>query len=70
MPPFDEARVLAVAALASSDGGQDPVDAAIRAAAAAKPTRDFPALVSFVPFDPATKARKPLAQADGPFLAW
>ena len=33
MPPFDEAHVLAIAALASSDGGQDPVDAAIRARA-------------------------------------
>ena len=34
MPGFDEAHVLALAALASSDGGQDPVDGAIRAAAA------------------------------------
>ena len=36
MPGFDEAHVLALAALASSDGGQDPVDGAIRAAAASK----------------------------------
>ena len=36
LPGFDEAHVLALAALASSDGGQDPVDAAIRAAAADK----------------------------------
>ena len=36
MPGFDEAHVLALAALASSDGGQDPVDAAIRLAAASK----------------------------------
>ena len=34
MPGFDESHVLGMAALASSDGGQDPVDAAIRAAAA------------------------------------
>ena len=34
MPGFDEAHVLALAALASSDGGQDPVDGAIRLAAA------------------------------------
>ena len=34
MPGFDEAHVLTLAALASSDGGQDPVDGAIRAAAA------------------------------------
>jgi H+-transporting ATPase len=30
MPGFDESHVLTMAALASSDGGQDPVDAAIR----------------------------------------
>jgi H+-transporting ATPase len=30
MPGFDERHVLALAALASSEGGQDPVDAAIR----------------------------------------
>ena len=34
LPGFDEAHVLGLAALASSDGGQDPVDAAIRSAAA------------------------------------
>ena len=37
MPGFDESHVLALAALASSDGGQDPVDRAIRVAAANKP---------------------------------
>ena len=52
---FDEEHVLALAALASSDGGQDPVDAAIRAAAAKKNTADLPKLTKFVPFDPATK---------------
>ena len=36
---FDEAHVLAMAALASSDGGQDPVDTAIRSAAAKKEHR-------------------------------
>src|ERR1700733_9812199 len=36
MPGFDEAHVLVLAALASSDGGQDPVDGAIRTAAASK----------------------------------
>jgi H+-transporting ATPase len=55
MPGFDEARVLAFAALASSDGGQDPVDAAIRTAAKGKSTADVPRLATFVPFDPATK---------------
>jgi H+-transporting ATPase len=55
MPGFDEAHVLGLAALASSDGGQDPVDGAIRAAAARKTVSDAPKLVKFVPFDPAKK---------------
>ena len=55
MPGFDEAHVLALAALASSEGGQDPVDGAIRAAAAAKTVSDAPRLVKYVPFDPAKK---------------
>ena len=55
MPGFDEAHVLALAALASSDGGQDPVDGAIRSAAAGKPVSDAPKMTKFVPFDPATK---------------
>jgi H+-transporting ATPase len=55
MPGFDEAHVLALAALASSDGGQDPVDGAIRAAAASKAVSDAPKLVKFLPFDPAKK---------------
>ena len=58
MPGFDEARVLALAALASSDGGQDTVDIAIRAAAK-KPADglkpDGLKLDKFIPFDPATK---------------
>ena len=55
MPGFDEAHVLALAALASADGGQDPVDAAIRAAASSKGVSDAPTLVKFEPFDPAKK---------------
>jgi H+-transporting ATPase len=55
MAGFDEAHVLALAALASSDGGADVVDAAIRAASAAKSISDAPALTTFTPFDPATK---------------
>ena len=55
MPGFDEAHVLALAALASSDGGQDPVDGAIRSAASGKPVSDAPKMIKFVPFDPATK---------------
>jgi H+-transporting ATPase len=52
---FDEAHLLAMAALASADGGQDPVDAAIRAASAKKTISDPPKLTKLVPFDPATK---------------
>jgi H+-transporting ATPase len=55
MPGFDEAHVLALAALASADGGQDPVDAAIRSAASSKGVSDAPKLVKFMPFDPAKK---------------
>jgi H+-transporting ATPase len=56
MPGFDEDRVLALAALASADGGRDPVDAAVRAAAASHKTgADLPKIIKFVPFDPATK---------------
>jgi len=50
---LDADRVLALAARASSDGGQDPVDAAIRRAA--KAVADGLQLVSFIPFDPAKK---------------
>jgi H+-transporting ATPase len=53
--PFDEAHVLALAALASSDGGADPVDAAVRSAASRAPVADGATLVSFVPFDPQRK---------------
>jgi H+-transporting ATPase len=55
MSGFDAAHVLALAALASSDGGQEPVDAAIRAAAETSSISDTPKLVSFTPFDPAKK---------------
>src|SRR5208283_2861446 len=55
MTGFDESHILGIAALASSDGGQDPVDAAIRSAAAKATAPDLPKLSNFVPFDPATK---------------
>ena len=55
MPTFAEAHVLALAALASSEGGQDPVDEAIRSAAKGKDAADTPKLTAFTPFDPATK---------------
>jgi len=55
LPGFDESHVLTMAALASSDGGQDPVDAAIRSAAAQKASTNQPKLSKFKPFDSATK---------------
>jgi len=65
MSGFDESHVLGVAALASSDGGQDPVDAAIRGAAAKKAASDLPKLTKFVPFDPATKMSEATATDPG-----
>jgi H+-transporting ATPase len=70
LPGYDEARVLALAALASSEGGQDPVDRAIRAAAS-QPAPGFttaadllPLTVSrFTPFDPASKTAEAIARA-------
>ena len=65
MPGFDESHVLGVAALASSDGGQDPADAAIRTAAAKKAAADLPKLIKFVPFDAATKMSEATAADAG-----
>jgi len=66
MPGFDAARVLALAVLASSEGGLDPVDAAIRAAAVDSKVAAAPQPLSFVPFDPATKMSEAMvADANG-----
>jgi len=52
MPGFDRERVLALAALASSQADQDPIDAAIRGASTKSPCdRTTERLVRFVPFD-------------------
>lgn len=67
-PAFDEPRVLALAALASSIGGADPVDLAVRAAAAGASAPDL-TLVSFEPFDPAVKmSRATVRSSDGSTL--
>lgn len=50
-----EAEVLMWARLASSDGGLDPVDAAVRAAAARFLFGAMPTVDKFIPFDPAAK---------------
>jgi H+-transporting ATPase len=55
MSGFDRAQVLALAALASSEAEQDPIDAAIRDAAKAAGYVAMERLVRFVPFDPSTK---------------
>ena len=55
--------VLAFAALASSAEGQDPVDAAIRAAALATPSRrPLPIVTGFTPFDPTSKRSEAMAR--------
>jgi H+-transporting ATPase len=61
MPGFDESHVLGIATLASSEGGQDSVDAAIRSASSQKPASDLPKLTKFVPFDPARKISEAMA---------
>jgi H+-transporting ATPase len=55
LPGFDESRVLTLAALASAEGGLDPVDNAVRAAAVHAAKGNLPLRVSFLPFDPARK---------------
>jgi H+-transporting ATPase len=59
-PGFDEAGLLGLAAVASADGGQDPVDAAIRSAASSKKAK-LPKLIKFIPFDPAKKTSEATA---------
>ena len=59
MPGFGRERVLALAKLASSEGDQDPIDAAVRAAAGDAAAAER--LVRFVPFDPATKMSEAFA---------
>lgn len=55
MPGFDRERVLALAALASSEADQDPIDAAVRKTAHDAAAGTGERLVRFVPFDPATR---------------
>jgi H+-transporting ATPase len=62
MPGFDETHVLGLAALASSDGGDDSVDVAIREASKKTQASDLPKLIKFVPFDPAKKTSEATAK--------
>jgi H+-transporting ATPase len=52
---YSEADVLMWARLASSDGGLDPVDSAVRARASRHRFVAMPELMKFVPFDPNAK---------------
>jgi len=63
MPGFDRSRVLMLAALASSDGDQDPIDGAIRVAAAkAAGGGTTEQVTRFIPFDPATRMSEAFAR--------
>ena len=57
---YQDAQVLAMATLASSDGGADPLDAAIRAAATSATPQGWK-LLAFTPFNPAKKMSSALA---------
>jgi H+-transporting ATPase len=63
LPGSDEAHVLAMASLASSDGGSDAVDAAIKSASEKKLPPDLLKLSKFVPFDPAKKTAEATASS-------
>lgn len=54
-PGYTEQEVLTLAALASAEGGMDPVDRAVRAAALRVAGNSIPHRIAFVPFDPARK---------------
>ena len=57
----DKSHVLAMASLASSDGGTDSVDAAIRSAFSKELSTDQLKLATFLPFDPARKTSEATA---------
>jgi len=62
MPGFNREHMLRLAALASSEAEQDPIDAAVRAAAGKETGQQGVAqLIRFVPFDPATRMAEAFA---------
>ena len=66
MSGFNEAAVLVLARLASSEGGEDLVDGAIRTAASHQTMPSMPLLRTFTPFDPARKmSEATVVVADG-----
>lgn len=54
-PGYTKQQVLTLAALASAEGGMDPVDGAVRAAAREAAGDSMPHRTAFAPFDPARK---------------
>jgi H+-transporting ATPase len=66
IPPYDENALLRLAALASDEATQDPIDLALLAAARARglAVDDVPRL-EFIPFDPATKRSQALVREHG-----
>jgi len=64
--PYDEGELLRLAALASDEATQDPIDLALLAAARARglAVDDVPRL-EFIPFDPATKRSQALVREHG-----
>ncbi|MET8945416.1 plasma-membrane proton-efflux P-type ATPase [Streptomyces sp. NPDC004542] len=64
-----DAEVLALAAAASDEATQDPIDLAVLAAAAAQGAGELGQRAGFVPFDPATKRSEArIVSADGTAL--
>ncbi len=59
---FDAQRVIHLAAAASAEAGQDPVDRAVRGAASGRSGNQ---VLKFTPFDPATKTAEALLLEEG-----
>jgi len=65
-PPVGPAELLELAALASDESGQDPIDLALLAAAgSAGISADVPRRLAFTPFDPSTKRTEAVVERGG-----
>ena len=65
-PPFAERELLRLAAYASDDAGQDPIDLAVLSRANAEGVVPAPAQrLKFIPFEPATKLAEATVARDG-----
>ncbi|MCV7229573.1 HAD-IC family P-type ATPase [Mycolicibacterium komossense] len=64
MAGYDESHVITCAVLASDQGGQDPVDAAIRTRSERHRMARPPTLQRFTPFDPANRISEALVTTD------